>query len=144
MIDAGSAGSRLHVYRFHQCDMGDPIQLESEDLFVQTIPGLSAYPDEPEQAALSLDPLLRQALKTVPASMHKRTPLAVKATAGLRLLGEAKGECILDSVYRHLTENYPFPIGGKDNVAIMDGSDEGKKERVASLYVPLLFILFTN
>lgn len=127
MIDAGSAGTRLHVYRFRQCTISDPIHLEEEELFVQTIPGLSAYGQDPHQAAVSLDPLLEQALETVPRSLHAKTPMAVKATAGLRLLGHDKSESILDTVYQHLTRKYPFPIvgGRKHGVAIMDGKDEG-------------------
>lgn len=130
MVDAGSAGSRLHVYRFHQCTLEDPIELKNEDLFVQTIPGLSAYGDAPQQGAESLDPLLQKALKVVPSRLQRKTPIAVKATAGLRLLGDEKSELILDAVYDHIKQRYPFPIvGGRDHgVAIMDGRDEGKKD----------------
>lgn len=128
MIDAGSAGSRLHVYQFQQCKRHDPVVLLDEALFVQTIPGLSAYGEEPEKAADSLEPLLRQSLRTIPRKLHKQTPIAVKATAGLRLLGESQGERILDSVYRRLKKKYPFRIvGGQAGVSIMDGRDEGRK-----------------
>lgn len=126
MIDAGSTGSRIHVYRFHQCTHLDPVKLEEEELFAQTIPGLSAYPDDPQQAAESLDVLLKGAMDLVPVHLQKKTPIAVKATAGLRLLGQTKGQDILDAVRHHLETNYPFPIiGGKEGVAIMDGRDEG-------------------
>ncbi|KAI9313972.1 nucleoside phosphatase GDA1/CD39 [Dichotomocladium elegans] len=127
MIDAGSAGSRLHVYRFRQCAQEDIAEFEDEVLFVQTIPGLSAYGDEPYKAAESLDPLLRKALDIIPQPSHQKTPVAVKATAGLRLLGEEKSERVLDSVFHHMKEHYPFQIvgGRKEGVAIMDGRDEG-------------------
>ncbi|KAI9470067.1 MAG: nucleoside phosphatase GDA1/CD39 [Benjaminiella poitrasii] len=126
MIDAGSTGSRIHVYRFHQCSDHEPINLEEEELFAQTIPGLSAYPDNPQQAAESLDVLLNDALKIVPSELQRRTPIAVKATAGLRLLGQKKSDSILKTVRQHLETKYPFPIiGGEDGVAIMDGKDEG-------------------
>ncbi|KAI7905604.1 nucleoside phosphatase GDA1/CD39 [Cokeromyces recurvatus] len=126
MIDAGSTGSRIHVYRFHQCGDHEPIQLEEEELFAQTIPGLSAYPDDPQQAANSLDILLDDAMKIVPKRLQRRTPMAVKATAGLRLLGQEKSNAILKTVRHHLEAKYPFPIvGGDDGVAIMEGRDEG-------------------
>ncbi|CAO3631371.1 unnamed protein product [Mucor fragilis] len=104
MVDAGSTGSRIHVYRFHQCSDHEPVKLEEEELFAQTIPGLSAYPDDPQKAAESLDVLLD----------------------GLRLLGQSKGDDILKAVRHHLETRYPFPIvGGEDGVSIMDGRDEG-------------------
>ena len=126
MMDAGSTGSRIHVYRFHQCHDHDAVKLEEEELFAQTIPGLSAYPDQPQAAAKSLDVLLKQAVQLVPQHLQKSTPIAVKATAGLRLLGQAKSDDILKAVRHHLETEYPFPIvGGEDGVAIMDGRDEG-------------------
>ncbi|KAI9029778.1 nucleoside phosphatase family-domain-containing protein [Phycomyces nitens] len=127
MIDAGSAGSRIHVYQFHQCTRADPIRLHNETLFAQTIPGLSAYADvSPQKAAESLDILLNQAVSVVPKGLQAMTPISVKATAGLRLLGNAKSEEILEAVWRRLEAEYPFPIvGGRKGVAIMDGRDEG-------------------
>ncbi|KAI8979380.1 nucleoside phosphatase GDA1/CD39 [Mycotypha africana] len=126
MVDAGSTGSRIHVYRFHQCSDHEPVTLEDEELFAQTIPGLSAYPDHPEKAAESLDVLLNDAVKVVPEHLQRKTPIAVKATAGLRLLGQEKSENILKAVRHRLETKYPFPIvGGEDGVAIMDGRDEG-------------------
>ncbi|CAO0793871.1 unnamed protein product [Mucor circinelloides] len=126
MIDAGSTGSRIHVYRFHQCGDHEPVKLEEEELFAQTIPGLSAYPDNPQQAAESLDVLLEDAVKLVPKHLQRKTPIAVKATAGLRLLGQSKGDDILKAVRQHLETRYPFPIvGGEEGVSIMDGRDEG-------------------
>ncbi|KAI8388326.1 nucleoside phosphatase family-domain-containing protein [Radiomyces spectabilis] len=124
MIDAGSTGSRIHVYRFHQCAAGDHIELEDEELFEQTIPGLSAYADSPQKAAESLDVLLQAAVKVVPQVLQRKTPIAVKATAGLRLLGDEKSDNILQAVNAHLKKRYPFPIAD-DGVSIMDGRDEG-------------------
>ncbi|KAI9276028.1 nucleoside phosphatase GDA1/CD39 [Sporodiniella umbellata] len=121
MVDAGSTGSRIHVYRFHQCNRQDPVRLEEEELFAQTQPGLSAFADAPHKAAESLDVLLKGALELVPASLQKKTPIAVKATAGLRLLGEGRSKNILEAVHSHL-DKYPFPV---IDVSMMDGKDEG-------------------
>ncbi|KAI8061683.1 nucleoside phosphatase GDA1/CD39 [Gongronella butleri] len=122
MIDAGSSGSRVHVYRFNFCNK-EP-KLENE-VFEMLKPGLSSYEDDPEAAAHSLDKLLDIAVKNVPAEYHHCTPLAVKATAGLRLLGPDASDRILKQVRTHLETNYPFPLAGDDAVTIMDGSDEG-------------------
>ncbi|RHZ89161.1 hypothetical protein Glove_18g173 [Diversispora epigaea] len=122
MIDAGSTGSRIHVYRFNYCKESPELE---DEIFNYTLPGLSAYPNDPLAAAKSLDSLLDVALKNVPPELYHCTPVAVKATAGLRMLGPSKSERILEAVENHLKENYPFPIVPKDGVVIMDGKDEG-------------------
>ncbi|GAA6048312.1 hypothetical protein JCM3770_000943 [Rhodotorula araucariae] len=125
MIDAGSTGSRLHLYTFSHCDP-DPKALPKleDELFVTTMPGLSSYKGKPRDAAESLRSLLDQAFKAVPESERACTPLAVKATAGLRLLGSRESQDILDEVERWLNEEWPFSVV-KDGVVVMDGKDEG-------------------
>ncbi|KAF8916927.1 Guanosine-diphosphatase, partial [Haplosporangium bisporale] len=99
MIDAGSSGSRIHAYKFNFCQA--TAELESE-MFEHVEPGLSAYGDRPEDAAKSLDKLLDKALATIPAFLHDKTPVAVKATAGLRMMGHDKSEQVLAAVRRRM------------------------------------------
>ncbi|KAK9447125.1 nucleoside phosphatase family-domain-containing protein [Limtongia smithiae] len=122
MIDAGSTGSRIHVYEFSNCNSSPELVRE---VFEMTRPGLSSYPDEPVGAAKSLDSLLAVAMKEVPEELKGCTPVAVKATAGLRILGDEKSETILKAVRAHLEEDYPFPVVAGDGISIMDGKDEG-------------------
>lgn len=119
MIDAGSTGSRIHIYKFNNC--GASAEYEYE-VFEQTKPGLSSYAGLPLDAAQSLDVLLDKALSVVPQALRSCTPVAVKATAGLRLLGPAESEAILETVRHRIHEKYPFSL---QDVVIMDGSDEG-------------------
>jgi len=67
VLDAGSTGSRIHIYKFKQ--QGKQLQLIS-DGFHQLKPGLSAFPDNPEQAAQSLKPLMAEAIKEVPTAQQ--------------------------------------------------------------------------
>ncbi|KAG0197948.1 Guanosine-diphosphatase [Mortierella sp. GBA30] len=122
MIDAGSSGSRIHAYKFNYCKATP--ELENE-LFEHIEPGLSSYKEDAEGAAQSLDVLLEAAMKTVPRYLHTSTPVAVKATAGLRMLGDIESERILAAVRHRLETKYPFPIIKEQGVAVMDGSDEG-------------------
>ncbi|KAB5575957.1 putative guanosine-diphosphatase [Coniochaeta sp. 2T2.1] len=130
MIDAGSTGSRIHVYKFNNC--GSSPELENE-VFAMTkkveggSSGLSAYADDPQAAAESLDQLMEEAMKAVPDKLKACSPVAVKATAGLRLVGQEKSDKVLEAVRNHLETKYPFPVVSRENngVAIMDGSDEG-------------------
>lgn len=139
MIDAGSTGSRIHVYKFNNC--GATPELESE-IFEQTVPrkggsGLSAYPTDAVAAAKSLDVLMDVALKNVPESYRACTPIAVKATAGLRKLGVEKSDQILAAVRSRLTNSYPFPILAADRggVEVMDGKDEGVYAWITTNYL---------
>ena len=64
MIDAGSTGSRIHVYKFNNC--GPSPELEDE-IFEQTPKkeggsGLSSYREDAEGAAKSLDILMETAM----------------------------------------------------------------------------------
>lgn len=141
MIDAGSTGSRIHVYKFNNC--GPAPELEAEVLFKQTAKiegqssGLSAYKDDPEAAARSLDQLLDEAVKVVPEKLQGCSPIAVKATAGLRLIGPEKSQKILEAVRNRLETKYPFPVVSREEngVAIMDGSDEGVYAWITTNYL---------
>ncbi|KAI8853828.1 nucleoside phosphatase family-domain-containing protein [Chytridium lagenaria] len=107
MIDAGSTGSRIHI--FHQLK-----------------PGLSSFADDPEGAAKSLDALMEKADEVVAVEERGCTPVAVKATAGLRLVGETKSKAILEAVRNRLGSKYKFKvIEGDEGVGVMDGKDEG-------------------
>lgn len=132
MIDAGSTGSRIHIYKFHNCGPSPAYEYE---VFKQIQPGLSSYAGQPRAAAESLDVLLNEALRVVPASLHSCTPVAVKATAGLRLLGAQESIDILDAVEEHLLSAYPFILPDRDAVAIMDGRDEGVYAWITANYL---------
>jgi guanosine-diphosphatase len=49
------------------------------------------------------------AMKTVPEKLKSCSPVAVKATAGLRLLGTEMSDKILEAVRNRLETAYPFP-----------------------------------
>ena len=122
MIDAGSTGSRIHIYKFNNCGPSPAYEYE---VFKQRQPGLSSYRGDPEAAAKSLDELLDEAVRVVPESLRQCTPIQVKATAGLRRLGQQEAAEILAAVRRRLETAYPFSLHGEDAVEIMEGRDEG-------------------
>ncbi|KAF8271984.1 nucleoside phosphatase GDA1/CD39 [Lactarius quietus] len=132
MIDAGSTGSRIHVYKFNNCGPSPSYEYET---FVQKHPGLSSFAGRPDEAAQSLDSLLDVAMHTVPEQLRRCTPVAVKATAGLRLLGAEPAGEILNAVRRRIGSVYPFPLASEDPVAIMDGRDEGVFAWVTANYL---------
>ncbi|KAI1487576.1 guanosine-diphosphatase [Biscogniauxia mediterranea] len=137
MIDAGSTGSRIHVYKFNNC--GPTPELENEDFKMteKSVGGLSKYKDDPLAAAKTLDDLMEVAMKSVPDKLKGCSPVAVKATAGLRMIGAEASQKILDAVRTHLEKDYPFPVVSKEEngVAIMDGSDEGVYAWITTNYL---------
>ncbi|KAK0446889.1 nucleoside phosphatase family-domain-containing protein [Armillaria borealis] len=133
MVDAGSTGSRIHIYKFNHCSASGPTY--EYEVFKMTQPGLSYFPDDPEAAAKSLDVLMAEAVRTVPVSLQKCAPVAVKATAGLRLLGPEKSAAILDKVKEHLSTSYPFPLVEQGGVEVMDGSEEGVYAWITANYL---------
>ncbi|KAL9025405.1 MAG: hypothetical protein Q9196_005764, partial [Gyalolechia fulgens] len=139
MIDAGSTGSRIHVYRFNNC--GATPELEHEEFKMtekkEGGSGLSSYKDDAEGAAKSLDVLMDVAMQTVPDHLRGCSPVAVKATAGLRKLGEALSKKILAAVRTRLEAKYPFPIVSDEmgGVQVMEGKDEGVYAWITTNYL---------
>ncbi|KAG7088209.1 hypothetical protein E1B28_012226 [Marasmius oreades] len=132
MIDAGSTGSRIHIYKFNNCQRNPSFEYE---VFHMIKGGLSDYAGNPEEAAGSLDVLMDEALRVVPKSLQPCTPVAVKATAGLRLLPGSQSADILKAVERRLQERYPFKLHEPDGVVIMDGKDEGVYAWITANYL---------
>eukprot|EP00074_Homo_sapiens_P098295 XP_016877306.1 ectonucleoside triphosphate diphosphohydrolase 5 isoform X4 [Homo sapiens] len=122
MFDAGSTGTRIHVYTFVQKMPGQLPILEGE-VFDSVKPGLSAFVDQPKQGAETVQGLLEVAKDSIPRSHWKKTPVVLKATAGLRLLPEHKAKALLFEV-KEIFRKSPFLVP-KGSVSIMDGSDEG-------------------
>ncbi|TVU47207.1 hypothetical protein EJB05_06799, partial [Eragrostis curvula] len=157
IFDAGSSGSRVHVYcfdgnldlvpigkeieLFKQGDLhGHALSPSGNDelkLLVQKKskkPGLSAYAKDPQEAAESLISLLEEAEKVVPAELRAQTPVRVGATAGLRALGSERSEAILQAVKDLLRDKSSFK-SQPDWVTVLDGSQEGAFQWVTINYL---------
>lgn len=122
MIDAGSTGSRMHTFEFSRSGDGK-LTLNTED-FLAITPGLSSYKDDPAAAAASLDPLLARSRSIVPKADRARTPVFLRATAGLRMTGEKTAAAILSNVHEALKSS-GFRFDDSSWATILGGSDEG-------------------
>ncbi|NWX50589.1 ENTP6 diphosphohydrolase, partial [Steatornis caripensis] len=120
MFDAGSTGTRIHIFKFTQQPKETPKL--THETFKALKPGLSAYADDVEKSGQGIKELLEVAKKEVPMELWKFTPLVLKATAGLRLLPGEKAQKLLDKV-KDIFQASPFFV--RDNcVSIMNGADE--------------------
>ncbi|XP_053099561.1 ectonucleoside triphosphate diphosphohydrolase 6 isoform X2 [Hemicordylus capensis] len=121
MFDAGSTGTRMHIFLFAQ-QLGEIPRL-IKATFRPLKPGLSAYADNVDKSAEGINDLLAIAKESVPMKLWKSTPLVLKATAGLRLLPGEKAQKLLNKV-KDIFHDSPFLVRN-DCVSIMDGTDEG-------------------
>ncbi|XP_051866904.1 ectonucleoside triphosphate diphosphohydrolase 6 [Pristis pectinata] len=121
MFDAGSTGTRIHVFKFTQ--MANESPKLANEIFKALKPGLSAYSDKPHLSTKGIQDLLEVAKDSIPYDFWASTPLVLKATAGLRLLPGEKAQLLLDKV-KEVFQSSPFRVSN-DCVSIMDGTDEG-------------------
>jgi len=128
VIDAGSTGSRVHVFEFDAKDM----RLR-KDTFEAIKPGLSAYADDANAAADSLKALMKIAMDAVPESARATTSIQLRATAGLRLLPGQAAKDILAACAK-LFASYPF-MRDENSISIMDGADEGAYQWLTMNYL---------
>ncbi|KAK9269628.1 hypothetical protein L1049_001405 [Liquidambar formosana] len=133
IFDAGSSGSRVHVFCFDDRLNLVPIAKDLE-LFRQKKPGLSAYAEDPQLAANSLLPLLEEAESVIPPELRGKSPVRVGATAGLRALEGDASDRILQAV-RDLLKDKSTLKSHPDSVTVLDGSQEGSFQWVTINYL---------
>lgn len=119
VFDAGSTGTRVHVYKFQYCGLFLE-GLVGETLYSEVKPGLSHYEDDPMSAGGSILPLLEDVKRQISPSC---TPISLKATAGLRLLEDDKVEQILHNVKSSLSILSPQD-SHHHTVSVIDGKEE--------------------
>lgn len=121
VVDAGSSGSRLHLFQYETTSSLPKIQ----DIFAESVkPGLSSFVSNPDASGASLKPALDDAVKTLQTAGvdPHAVQVNVLATAGMRLLTEAQQAAIYLGVTKYIQANYTFPIG---DIKTISGKMEG-------------------
>merc|ERR1711991_789227 len=122
IIDAGSSGSRVHVFVWNAHDIFSTL---SEVSRLKINPGISSYAKLDggyQKAGKSLKGLIQHAKSIVPAHLYAKTKIYLLATAGMRLLDEKDQKGILVSVRQQLS-NSPF-LFQPDYARVIKGSKE--------------------
>ncbi|XP_058083558.1 probable apyrase 6 isoform X2 [Magnolia sinica] len=133
VIDAGSTGTRIHVFEFSM-RRGLPVLKfgDGGSATMKVNPGLSDFVADPSGAGRSILELLKFGKGRVPKEFWEETEVRLLATAGLRRLGVEIQERILDSCRRVLrSSGFRFR---DDWASVITGSDEGIYAWVAANY----------
>ena len=121
VIDCGSSGSRIYVYKWGN----DGLKFELP-VSKKVTPGLSELADNPENTANYLQPLLEFAKESIDSQDHSRASIFLMATAGMRLVDYEKGQQILANACKHVGATTDFVIQSCDiNFRIITGEFEG-------------------
>ena len=125
MVDAGSAGTRAHIFTWAKKDvsikMRPTSKNHSECIYKSNIP-LSAAKDNISVINSIFDPMVRFLIDHIPQTEMPKTKVYVFATAGLRMLDFSQQAAILEKTYKRLKKS-PFNIQRK-NIRIMSGTEE--------------------
>eukprot|EP01121_Diplochlamys_sp_Union-15-3_P013963 TRINITY_DN440_c0_g1_i2.p1 TRINITY_DN440_c0_g1~~TRINITY_DN440_c0_g1_i2.p1 ORF type:complete len:472 (-),score=66.15 TRINITY_DN440_c0_g1_i2:27-1388(-) len=131
MIDAGSSGSRLHIYMWpvhfgqvpdvHEAPLFRKFKQPAWSLKVKG--GIASFVDNVTGAGLSLLPLIDYAKQHIDNETALQTPIFLKATAGMRSLSPYNQYLILQSCRRVLNESgFLF---SPDWATVISGTEEG-------------------
>ena len=124
IIDAGSSGSRIHIFTWKEYKSDLLLSLKEVSNF-KISPGISSF--TPTEASQSLEPLLQHAKATVPQHCWAHTNLQLLATAGMRLVHQvnpARSTAIFDSLRNYL-KTAPF-LFDPPNARIVPGDEEAE------------------
>lgn len=126
MVDAGSAGTRGHIFTWDNSEKYPSVQpyptwhegivIKSHIPLSKAATDINAIPD-------IFNPIITKASQKIPASFLSETKMYIYATAGLRILPLTIQNEIIKNTYEYLFENSPFRIL-KKNVRIMSGAEE--------------------
>jgi apyrase len=132
VIDAGSSGSRLHVYQWRPPAPGAvpwvevapfPRETDAKPWEKKIAPGISSYAADPAAAGPALQGLVDFAAEKLggDSRVMAATPLWLEATAGMRLVEEPARGAVLASVRETLAAS-PFDFRGAE---VISGEAEG-------------------
>ncbi|KAK4481598.1 hypothetical protein RD792_012500 [Penstemon davidsonii] len=133
VIDGGSTGTRIHVFKYEIKNGNLVLDFSVKGLVSMRVnPGLSSYVEEPESAGAALGELVEFAKRNVPKEKWGDTEVRLMATAGMRLLKSEDQERILNACRRTLGDSgFRFH---DDWAKVISGSDEGLYAWVVANY----------
>jgi len=138
VFDAGSSGTRVHVFNVHPAPLAHVPVVDQSVRQKQTLkvkPGLSQFAetDNLEGARRSIAELLAFADRFVPPAKRSSTPVVLKATAGLRAVSADAAKRMLEHVRKVLMAS-PY-LTQRSWIDIIKGNEEGGLAWIAANYL---------
>ena len=143
VIDGGSTGSRLHIFRFQQEENnGTQTTCVREGSSRANVP-LSDFapiddePLDPKHVAAHLLVLFESAAEVIPPQFYDSTVVKIQNTAGARLLTYQQQTDLYDALYQGLMNSKSFVFRGmrRGDIATLSGDLEGFYGAVAANYL---------
>ncbi|PVI02522.1 hypothetical protein DM02DRAFT_626719 [Periconia macrospinosa] len=148
ILDAGSSGTRVHIYRWLNSDTARKSaskaqlqslpEIETDKQWTKKIhPGISTFGEHPHDVGPEhLEKLLAHALSVVPPTEVPNTPLFLLATAGMRILPPLQRKTILKEVCDFARKTTKFQLPDCDlHIQVISGETEGLYGWVAANYL---------
>lgn len=136
VFDAGSSGSRLHIFKHNGVEMKEIMPNSSDSSKFKTSPGISSYVNDPKAACPGFTNMLDVATDYVPKSQQQGTQMYLLATAGMRLLNYPDIAIVLQAVSECLIEysetNKAFILEAAETLS---GNEEGLFSWLTTNYV---------
>lgn len=135
VINAGSSGSRLHIYRQVNGEVEEitPADKENAKKFAVN-PGISSFIANPAEAAVSVQPMLQAALEYVPEDYRSATKVHLLATAGMRLLPFDGIRAVLQSLDAFFENPANCQFAWRPS-KVLSGEEEATFEFITANYV---------
>jgi len=148
ILDAGSSGTRVHVYKWlnsskarekaNEADLYSLPKLVTKPEYTKKIkPGVSTFGDKPlDVGPEHLQSLLDHALNIIPEDQVKDTPIFLMATAGVRLLEPMKQKALLGEICSYAQKHTEFSLPDCDlHIQVIPGETEGLYGWIAANYL---------
>ncbi|KAH8879452.1 hypothetical protein GQ53DRAFT_834138 [Thozetella sp. PMI_491] len=148
ILDAGSSGTRLHIYKWKdpaavlndgkEKDLHSLPKLETKKKWTRKIrPGVSTFGERPTEVGREhLQSLVDHALEIIPEDKVKDTPVFLMATAGMRLLPQLQQTALTREICTYFRKNTDFSLPDCDlHIQVIPGETEGLYGWLASNYL---------
>ena len=148
ILDAGSSGTRLHVYQWKDPekalksaskeDLRRLPKLMTKKKWTKKIrPGVSTFGNKATDVGPEhLQSLVEHALDVIPADQVEDTPIFLMATAGMRLLPQNQQAALTSEICSYLQRNTRFSLPDCDlHIQVIKGETEGLYGWIATNYL---------
>lgn len=119
VMDAGSTGSRVYIYKYEE---NFPLETIVEVAHMRVIPALSTFVRNSAGLTAQIDKLVEFAMTIAPSSSWSSTSICLKATAGLRSLNEEDQNYLISATAAAL-EKSVF-LFDKSKTKVISGAEE--------------------